>query len=299
MPEHKHLKIIQALHAHGTLTEAANTLCLSQSALSHQIRYLENKLQIKLWEKDGRKLRLTQAGTLLLQLAKHVLPVIQQAERTLKAYSQGRQGVLRIGVECYPCTQWLTRIIGDFLPQMPDVDIDIVNKFQFSGLNGLINHQIDILVTPDLIQKDAIHYEVITEYELVVVTAKDHPLSAALSISPEDLIRETLFIFPMPLERLDIMTQFLNPAGIEPAKIKEIESFELMLQMVNLERGICVLPEWLVQEYAETMDLHALRIGKQGIQKKLYLALRKDDREIQYIKRFIEIGKKTEHPPQK
>jgi LysR family transcriptional regulator for metE and metH len=95
----KHLKIIQALHENSTLTRAANVLHLSQSALSHQIRYLEEKLGITLWEREGRNLRLTKAGELLLQTAQQLLPILEQTEKTLKAYAQGRQGILRIGVE--------------------------------------------------------------------------------------------------------------------------------------------------------------------------------------------------------
>ena len=81
MIEHSHLKIIHALHANGTLTEAANALCLSQSALSHQIRYLEKKLAVRLWEREGRSLRLTQAGKLLLQVAQQILPVYHKQRK--------------------------------------------------------------------------------------------------------------------------------------------------------------------------------------------------------------------------
>ena len=156
MIEHSHLKIILALHANGTLTEAANALCLSQPALSHQISYLEKKLGVALWEREGRSLRLTQAGALLLEVANQVLPVLSQAEKTLEAYSEGRQGILRIGVECYPCFEWLTGMVGQFMQQMPDIDVDIVHKFQFSGVEGLLNHHIDVLITPDLVKKEHI-----------------------------------------------------------------------------------------------------------------------------------------------
>ena len=278
MIEHSHLKIIQALDNKGTLTEAANSLCLSQSALSHQIRYLEKKLEVRLWERAGRKLRLTQAGELLLQTAQHVLPVLEQVEYTLKAYGEGRQGVLRIGVECYPCYEWLTGAIGTFLQAMPDVDIDIVNKFQFSGLEGLLNHHIDVLVTPDKESKETIIYETLAEYELVLL----------VYIIAENISSETLLTFPVASERLDIFTQFLNPAYVKPAKIKKIESIELMLQMVALGRGVCVLPEWLA-----VSNLEKIRIGANGMYKKLFAALRMNDKEILYIKEFVTVGKKT------
>ncbi len=291
MIEHSHLKIIHALNISGTLTEAANSLCLSQSALSHQIRYLEKKLNLSLWQRDGRCLRLTQAGRLLLQTAEQVLPVLSQTEKTLKAYSEGRQGVLRIGVECYPCYEWLTGVVGTFLQALPDVEIDIINKFQFSGLEGLLNHHIDVLITPDPVRKNEIKYEPLADYDTVLVVSAAHPLASVKTLKPEHLANETLLTFPVPQERLDILTQFLKPAQVVPEKLKQIESINLMLQLVSLQRGVCVLPKWLAETYSKSMSLKIIRIGKTGIHKELLIALRKCDRDIPYIEQFIQIGR--------
>lgn len=290
MIETKHLKIIHALHNEGTLTEAARTLCLTQSALSHQISYLEKKLEVKLWQRHGRNLRLTQAGERLLQTAQQILPIIEQTEKTLKAYGEGRQGILRIGVECYPCYEWLTGVIGHFLQQMPAVDIDIINKFQFSGLEGLLNQHIDVLITPDKEHHKRIHYTTLADYELVLLVAKNHPLAQQASVTPDELSQETLLSFPVPLERLDIMTQFLIPAGVKPAAMKKIESIELMLQMVALQRGVCVLPEWLVTHSVHQNPVSKIRLGKTGIHKKLFIAQRSSDQDIAYIQQFIRMG---------
>lgn len=293
MIEHSHLKIIQALHANGTLTEAANALCLSQPALSHQIGYLEKKLGVALWEREGRSLRLTQAGMLLLETAQQVLPVLTQAEKTLAAYGEGRQGILRIGVECYPCFEWLTGMIGQYMRQMPGIDVDIVQKFQFSGLEGLMNRHIDVLITPDLVRKDNIEYEILAEYQLVLLTAADHLLADLQQITPELLSKETLLTFPVPLERLDILTHFLTPAHLEPEKLKPIESLEIMLQMTALNRGVCVLPEWLADIKNKDLNLKKIQIGDQGLFQKLYLAMREMDKAVSYIREFITVGERT------
>ncbi|MER2512576.1 MAG: LysR family transcriptional regulator [Nitrosomonas ureae] len=292
MIEHSHLKIIQALHSNGTLTEAANALCLSQPALSHQISYLEKKLNIALWEREGRSLRLTQAGKLLLEVANQVLPVLSQAEKTLEAYSEGRQGILRIGVECYPCFEWLTGMIGQFMRGMPEIDIDIVQKFQFTGLEGLLNHHIDVLITPDIVKKENIVYEILAEYQLVLLVSTDHPLAGIKYLTPEHLSKENLLTFPVPLERLDILANFMLPAHLEPAKLKQIESLEIMLQMTALNRGVCVLPEWLADIRTNNPGLRKIRIGKQGLYQKLLLAMRESDKTIPYIQKFIAVGQK-------
>ena len=290
MIERSHLKIIQALADNGTLTAAANALFLTQPALSHQIRYLEKKLDASLWQRDGRQLRLTQAGELLLRVARQVLPVLEQTEKTLKAYGEGRMGILRLGVECHPCYEWLKGILANFLTAMPDMDVDIVNKFQFSGLEGLLNHHVDLLVTPDVVTMPGIVYQPLFDYEVVLLVADSHPLANYESIVPEQLGNETLLTFPVSHDRLDIFTHFLLPAAINP-KTKPMESLDIMVQMVGLNRGVTVLPGWLADEYCQKLPVKTIRLGKKGLAKTLFAAMRESDVDIYYMQAFVQLGK--------
>jgi len=290
MIERLHLRIIQALWRKGTLTEAAASLHLTQPALSHQIRNLESQLGLRLWQRDGRRLRLTQAGERLLETAEHVLPVIEQTESSLRAMAEGRLGRLRIGVECFPCQQWLNGVIGRFLQSLPQVDIDIVSRFRFSGLQGLAQHHIDLLVTPDAREHEGVRYESLAEYRLVLLCAEDSPLAARAWIEPGDLVDQLLMSFPVPRERLDIFTRFLDPAGRQPAGVKEIESLELMLQMVELGRGVCVLPDWLARQQASSRCVQ-IEIGRGGLQSQLYIGMRERDLGLPYLEAFVELGR--------
>lgn len=290
MIERAHLNIIKALHDKGTLTEAANELCLTQSALSHQIHSLEEKLGITLWEKEGRQLRFTQAGKAVLSLAQQVLPVIHKTEQTLKAHAEGKQGMLRIGVECYPCYKWLTGVIADFLTSYPDVDIDIVNKFQFTGLYALLSNHIDILVTPDPVKDKQLAYSSLFDYEPVLVLHNDNPLVTKKTITPTMLSAETLLTFPVAIERLDIFSHFLIPAQISPKEHKPIESIDIMIQMVAFNRGVCVLPEWLAHEYSQTLPISTKRLGRKGVQKSLFAGIRNSDKDIQFLQGFIDLA---------
>ncbi len=289
MIERSHLKIIQALAEHGSLTAAANALFVTQPALSHQIRYLEQKLEISLWQREGRKLRLTQAGELLLRVARQVLPVLEQSEQTLKAFADGKQGILRLGVECHPCYEWLKGILAEYLVMMPKMDVDIVHKFQFSGLEGLLNFHIDLLVTPDKVKQQGLVFEPLFDYELVLLIAKDHTLAKNDSVEAEELSGELLLTFPVPHERLDIYTQFLMPAGINPAH-KVMESLDIMIQMAALGRGVTVLPDWLARQYESQLAVTTVRLGKKGVMKTLFAAMREGEQSTPYMQRFVELG---------
>ena len=294
MIERIHLQIILALHQFKTLTAAASSLNLSQSALSHQIKHLEERLGVKLWQKEGRLLRLTQAGEQLLVSSQSVLPVLQRTEQTLKAYAEGRQGNLRIGVECYPCYEWLTRVIADFLQASPDVDVDIIQKFQFSGVEGLLNHSVDLLITPDPFENSSLIFEPLFDYELVLLVANEHPLENELFCTPKMLADQTLLLFPVPIERLDIYTEFLMPAHITPKAQKFTESIEMMLQLTVCRRGVMTLPRWLANIYCEQYPLKALGLGQQGVYKTLYAAFKKIDSDTPYIHNFLELGKQKQ-----
>lgn len=290
MLERSHLAIIAAVDARGTLTEAATSLHLSQSALSHAIRKLENQLGTPLWQKEGRLLRLTQAGEQLLQLAKRLLPQFEHAEQLLRQYARGQRGTLRIGMECHPCYQWLLKVIAPFLEQWPDVDVDVKQKFQFGGIGALFSHDIDILVTPDPLQQKGLDYTPVFAYEQVLVVAKHHVLAEKAFVRPEDLCSETLISYPVERERLDIYAEFLTPAKCAPREHKEIEATNIMLQMVAAGRGVAALPRWLVEEYAQTMDIRPMRLGNIGISKQIFLGVRRSDEELEYLKGFIDLA---------
>src|SRR3978361_409807 len=136
MLERIHLAIVQAVDKHGSLTAAADVLCVTQSALSHSMKKLEQQLGTNVWLREGRSLRLTQAGQYLLGVVHRVLPQLELAEERLRQFAQGECGSLRIGMECHPCYQWLLKIVSPYLAAWPGVDVDVKQKFQFGGLGA-------------------------------------------------------------------------------------------------------------------------------------------------------------------
>lgn len=293
MLERTHLEILTAIKEHGTLTKAADSLHLSQSALSHSIKKLENQINTPIWQKDGRNLRLTSAGERIQNLANRVLPQFAHTELLLKQIAKGEMGALRIGMECHPCYQWLLRVIQPYLEQWTDIDIDVRQEFQFGALGALLSYEIDILITPDPLFKPKIEYIPVFDYEHRLVVSDAHELASQECVMPEQLSNEVLFSYPVEPMRLDIFSQFLNPAKCSVKKHKNIETTEIMLQMVAAGRGVCALPGWLVDEYAKTMPIKSLKFGKEGISKQIFVGVRKDEQHVDYLKDFIEQAKKT------
>ncbi len=291
MIERIHLSIVREVDRQGSLTAAAEVLCLTQSALSHTMRKLEQQLGTDIWLREGRSLRLTQAGQYLLAVANRVLPQLEQAQDRLHQFAQGERGTLRIGMECHPCYQWLLKVVSPYLAQWPDVDVDVKQKFQFGGIGALFAYEIDLLVTPDPLYKPGLCFEAVFDYEQVLVVGPGHPLQGARHVEPRQLADEVLITYPVTTDRLDVFNQFLTPAGIAPRRHKTIETTDIMLQMVASGRGVAALPRWLVQDYARSMPITPVKLGRKGIAKQIYLGWREADADIDYLQAFVQLAR--------
>lgn len=293
--ERHHLILLREVHRCGSLTGAAKMLGITQSALSHTVKRLEQQFDTAIWQREGRGLRLTPAGSYLLSLAERLLPQLDHAEHVVDQFASGERGTLRIGMECHPCYRWLLQVVDPYLRAWPDVDLDVRQKFQFGGIGALFGHEIDMLVTPDPLRRKGLHFEPVFDYEQVLVVSKQHPLAKRDYVVPADLEGETLITYPVEIERLDVYSQFLLPAGSVPKRHKVIETTDIMLQMVACERGVAALPAWLVAEYQETIAVVPVRLGRRGINKQIFIGVRVADKKVDYVADFIRLAG-TERP---
>lgn len=297
MIERQHLQILRETDRLGSVTSAAEYLNLSQSALSHTIRKFEERSGIKLFEKEGRGLRLTQPGHYLLSVAQRVLPQFEHAERVLRDYAKGQKGALRAGMECHPCQQWLMRVVAPYLQAWPMVDLDIYTAFRFGGISALLANEIDLLITPDPVERPEIEFTRIFDYDLMLAVPKDHPIGAVAR--PQEVATETLITYPVPAERLDIFTRFLIPARCEPKEHRRVEDTEMMLQLVAAGRGVSAIPDWLLYEEGRDLPIRGARLGEGGLPMALYMGVRREDAGTDYIAGFISLAKEwgLKRPP--
>ncbi|WP_417516623.1 LysR family transcriptional regulator [Marinobacter sp.] len=293
MIERSHLEVLRAVETEGSLTAAATRLHLTQSALSHSVRKLEQQLGASLWSREGRQLRLTQAGSHLLALANRLLPQFEHAEMLIGQFARGQAGTLRIGMECHPCYQWLLKVVGPYLEQWPSVDVDVKQKFQFGGIGALFGHDIDMLVTPDPLHRPGLVFEPVFDYEQVLVVAANHRLADKPWAEAADLEPETLITYPVAIERLDVFNYLLVPANMRPARHKTIETTDIMLQMVAAGRGVAALPRWLVKEYSDRLAIVPVKLGEKGISKQIFLGCRERDVGVQYMDSFMKLAREV------
>ena len=283
------LAILREIDRVGSLSRAAEQLNLTQSAVSHAIRRFEARYGVKLWEREGQKLRLTLTGEYLLGLAMRVLPQLEHGANVLEDYARGRRGAIRVGMECHPCQDWLMRAVDPFLAEWPDVELDVTTAFQFGGLTALQSHEIDLLVTPDPVEQSGIEYTPAFDYELVLAVSEKHALAKKSRIEPQDLAGEVLVTYPVARERLDIYTQFLVPAHALPRRHRTVETTDLMLKLVASGRAVSATPDWLLRT---APGVTGVRLGE-GIAKSIHLG-RRSGETPGYMDGFINLAKSVQ-----
>ncbi|WP_377110595.1 LysR family transcriptional regulator [Pseudoalteromonas sp. R86517] len=288
MLERNHLHIIKEVNRLKSVTAAAESLNLSQSAVSHTIAKLERRFGVKLWHRKGNTLVYSQAGLYLLSLADKMVAEFEYAERVLQEFAQGRRGIMRIGMECHPCEQWLMGKIQQFLKAWPEVDVEIKSAFRFDGIAALKANEIDVLITPDPINTEGLNFRSVFNYNLCIVVSEQNPLYNKAFVTARDLEDQVLYTVPVGYNRLDVYTRFLDPANVQPKRRVPIESTEMMLQLVSANRGVAALPEWLVSSHESRLGIKGISIGNKGLQKSVNVGVRDDDLQLDYVKGFIE-----------
>ncbi|MEX0943689.1 MAG: LysR family transcriptional regulator [Pseudomonadales bacterium] len=293
MIELRHLKTLVALRDTGSLVEAADRLYLTQSALSHQIKDLEDRLDCTLFVRKTRPPRFTSAGRRLLQLADDVVPMFKAAERDIGRLAGGEAGRLHICIECHSCFQWLIPCIDRYRGNWPEVELDLTGGHNFAPLPALVRGDLDLVITSDPIDLAGVEYVPLFRYEAMLAVNKQHPLASKSIIEPEDLADQMLIIYPVDHDRLDIFTRFLEPADVEPAAIRTAELTPMMVQLVASGRGVTCLPNWALTEYLENETIVARKLGEDGVWATLYAAIREDQRDAPFMEDFLATASDT------
>jgi len=293
MLELRHLRTLVALRDAGSLVEAAERVHLTQSALSHQIKDLEERLGSPLFLRKTRPVEFTRAGTRLLTLAEQVLPLVRMTERDLARLAGNKQGRLHMAIECHSCFQWLMPTIDHFRNPWPEVEIDIPGGHHFDPLPALAREQLDLVITADPQPLPGIHYEPLFRYEGLLAVARQHPLAGRPFVTPEELAEQTLITYPVEHARLDVFTQFLDPAGVRPKEVRTAELTIMMMQLVASGRGICALPNWALTEYLERDYVKAVALGEKGVWSTLFAAIREETRGAPWMEDFLRTARET------
>lgn len=291
--ELRHLRTLTVLRDSGNLAAAAQQLHQTQSALSHQIKAIEDYYSAPLFIRKSKPLRFTPLGERLLQLADEVLPAVQSAEQQAQQISGSSHGRLHVAIECHNCFDWLIPTMDAYRAQWNRVEMDISTGFSFEPIPALARGRVDLVITSDPQDLPDIVYEPLFRYEALLTMANDHPLTGRKYIEPRDLKDQILITYPVEHRRLDIYSRFLDPAGVEPAGQRTSELTVMILQLIASRRGVGALPNWVLAHYLDNGYITARPLTAAGLWLTLYAAVRKDDRQLAFVDAFLQRARET------
>ncbi|MEL6510025.1 MAG: LysR family transcriptional regulator [Pseudomonadota bacterium] len=289
--EFRHLRTVKAIHEAGGLARAADVLNITQSALSHQIKGLEDQTGVELFIRRSKPLKLSAAGMKLLELAETVLPQVAALEADFEGVQDGKSGRLHIAIECHACFEWLFPVLEEFRKGWPDVDVDIRPGLAFDALPALQKEGVDLVVSSDPETLPNVDFTPLFDYEPVFVASAKHPLANKTFINAEDFRGQTLITYPVERARLDVFSQLLTPAKVEPASVRQVELTAVILLLVASNRGVSVLPDWVVREVKYNSDYVTRPITETGLTRRLYAATRADDTMKPYMAHLLRLAR--------
>jgi len=285
--EFRHLRTIKAIHETGGLARAADTLGITQSALSHQIKGIEDQAGVELFVRRSKPLKLSAAGQRLLAAADRILPEVAALEAEFSGLVQGRAGRMHIAIECHACFEWLFPVLEGFRKAWPDVDVDIRPGLAFDALPALRKEEVDLVVSSDPEEIPGVTFLPLFDYEPVFVAAANHPLAQKEFVTADDFRDETLITYPVERSRLDVFSQLLSPAKVNPKEVRQVELTAVILLLVASNRGVAVLPDWVVRQTTYGSDYVTRRLRETGLTRRLYAAVRSDEADLPYMSHLV------------
>jgi len=287
MLELRHLRSVVAIAETGSISKAGKRLNLSQPALSHQMKALEDYLGTELFQRKSNPLRLSNSGQRLLASAYEVEKLVMQCERDIARIADGKAGQLRIAVECHSCFDWLMPSMDAFREGWPEVEMDLVAGFQPDPVGLLVEDAADLVIVSQAKPRAGVKFHPLFRYEVLALLARHHPYTKKAYLTAKDFEKETLVTYPIPDERIDVIREILQPAGIDPPR-RKTELTVAILQLVASHRAIAAMPGWAVQPYLEKSYVISRPIRKSGLFANLYAATTTERASSVYMIEFLD-----------
>jgi LysR family transcriptional regulator for metE and metH len=276
----RHLRLLVALDDVGSLNAAARRLHLTPSALSQQLRELEDRLGGPLFHRQWRRLVLTDAGRRMTEAARTLLGELVRAEAETRSLLRGTSGTIRITTGCHQSYRWLPELLADYAAAWPGVEVTVVAEAGDTPAEWLIARKLDVALVACAIARDPrVRVARLFRDELVAVVGRGHPWAGLKKVDVRRFAGEHLWADADALQRDTPLTRAFQQAGnIAPRKLTGVPTGGgVPLEMARANLGITLMPLWTVEPLLAGGDLHAVRVGARGLWLEWSIATRAEE----------------------
>jgi len=285
----RHLQMVAAIAASGSVTQAAATVHLTQSAVSHQLRAIEERLGTPLFLRLGKRMVATAAGERILATARRVLDDIAAAEEDVRRLGTASAGVLRVCAQCNTGYHWLPSLIEVFQRRHPAIDVSIALECTARPVQALLDGRLDLAIVTESVSHPRLRIRALFEDEHAAIVRPSHPLTKRPFARPQDLAAERLFLYSSSPDDSFTIQHILRPAGVMPQRVSFVMLTEAILELVKAGLGISVMQTWAIEPALRAGVVKAVPITRGGIHRQWSAVTLRDAGRVAYVEAFIDL----------
>ena len=287
--EIRHLRLVAGIADAGSMTAAADRLCLTQSALSHQLRDIEARVGTPFFVRLGRRMVLTAAGRRVLETARRVIGEVQRAEEDLRRIAGHTDGSIRVCTECNTGYHWLGPLLSAFRRKHPRVVVHVAAEATGDPLPALFDGRVDLAILIDPAPDRRLRLRPLFGDEMVAVVARSDPLAKQRWIGPEALAAQHLLLYSSNPDDSFVLRRVLRPAGLTPARVSFIMLTEAIVELARAGTGVGILPRWSAQRAIAGGGVVPLSLTRRGMRRQWVAATLAAQPDPPYITDFLDL----------
>jgi len=251
----------------GSFTLAAKQLNLTQSAVSHSIKALEEDIGCSLINRLGRKIHLTEAGEIFLSSAERIIRQMRNLRAELESIGQWGAGRLRIGAGPTACQHILPTVIREFRQTFPDCKLSIIPDDAKELLELLRSNEIDLGLTIIPPSAENIDTQLVMQDSLQFVVSPMHPWASRKTAPATEIEDQTYVTYTKRSYTFELVRRHFRSEGHDLVNVIELGSMEAIKELAKIGIGVGILAPWIARKELAEGSLHLVNIGRKSIRR--------------------------------
>jgi len=263
----RQLRAFASLARTGSFTLAAKELYLSQSAVSHSMKALEQDVGCRLLDRLGKKVLLTQAGEQLLHHAQKILSEMSQARDSLRQLGKWGRARLRVGASTTACQYILPAVLREFKESFPQCLINVEPGDTPEAIALLRENRIDLALALQPKNEEKMEFVPLFTDELVFLMSPVHPWAAAGRVTREEIPRQYYVLYNKNSYTFRMVEEYFHADDMVLNTVMEFGSMEAIKELVKLSVGVSILAPWIAQKELRDKLLVSLPLGRRKLRR--------------------------------
>ena len=289
----RQLEAFDTLCATGSFTETAKRLLLTQSAISHSMRTLEDETGCQLIRRQGKKVSLTEAGERLLRFARPFLEEMSVVREELNGFEKFGAGRIRLGASQQACRFFLPPLVKEFKKGLPQCRFEVYGEDTPKCLNMLSLGELDLAISLKPIKNLEIEFVPCFSDELRIITTRDHQWAKNKSVDWSKVSGENFILDNRSSYSFRMTNEYLEQNGLKLTSFMEISSYDASKELIKLGLGIGIMANWLVADEVSSGELVSLPMGFGKLSRTWGISIRKGRKLNKAERIFIKIAEES------